>query len=1062
MIVINGEIRRDVVVRLDKTLLRIGRPLLVGAILLLAAAGSALSNGPAAKPSPYWKNQITFPDDPFRIAGASSSEPGWIKFTILLEPYDPNIVYFQDSHKYTFHYHFAIELLEPFVGMSREQFDRATLYRQGRKAVLGAVIMPPVGGYPPPPSYPEYGIQFVGQDAYSKEEIAALFKIVKAGTLADPSVQAFYFPAYEQTATARANHDWFEAQNIPISSAARWAEGNVCYSNGWAIGELKYVEGAGIQDAYLSGQLKPGDIILTDGVPAEIPFLAGVISLSPSTPNSHVAILATTFGVPFVHLAVSTDADRALDLVGHTIALCAFEHEGACDIRLIDAEGVLDDATIAEILLLKKPAGLNISPVAHYGAYSACTDGLLPSDIKYFGGKAANFGILRTSVPGNSPVAVAFSFDLWNDFLDQRLTTGRTLREEIATHLSSFTYPPSDMAELSDVLADIRDLFRDDDVTSFTQSQRNAIIGILQDPRYGFDPNKNIRFRSSTNVEDTEQFTGAGLYDSYSGCLADELDGDTRGPCICDPENSGERGVFRAIRRVFASFYNDNAFLERLRHGINEADVGMALLVHHSFPDEIELANGVATVQRSHPTTWDIRLVTQDGATSVANPEPGCIPEEVAVKVYSFGAFPTLVRQSNLVPLGAKVMQWQKDYVDLSNLLVKVGERFSEVTGKSTFLLEMEYKKDAPDGRLVVKQVRQIPQPDTTETITPFLISEPAQYYTFQGEFGDVFANHRLKSRWQFETRSCWLTKTNMADSLYAKVAFEYLADARIRTLTGTPSDWPMASHSFDGTDTTDTWLMQHLGNPRTCGLHTRQVLSLVSPAENPLLTLSDVGSLELEVEYKHPVPSWNAQGPTTTTTDMIRLCRPPQSQPGDLLQERTFQGPGGVSIKTSFYWPPPPAGMTAGYTAPLVCWVETIIEGYTSEAIILRGYYSQTYRPEHHNFDEHFLFEPQLEPDLSPVVLAELRNRNIWLIHVLGGISGTKITTYGYENETFLSGDLDHDNRIDLQDFALLGQNWRHSICDSCGGADLNGDGFVGFEDLMEFAQNWLTGMVP
>jgi hypothetical protein len=189
--------------------------------------------------------------------------------------------------------------LEPFVGMTREQFDQATLYRQGRKAVLGAVILPPVGGYPPPPSYPEYGIQFVGLDAYSKEEIAAMFSLVKARILADPGVQAFYFPSYEQTSTARANREWFEAQNIPISSAARWAEGNVCYSNGWAIGELKYVEGTGIQEAYLSGQLNRGDILLTDGVPAEIPFVAGVISLSPSTPNSHVAILATTWGGSF-------------------------------------------------------------------------------------------------------------------------------------------------------------------------------------------------------------------------------------------------------------------------------------------------------------------------------------------------------------------------------------------------------------------------------------------------------------------------------------------------------------------------------------------------------------------------------------------------------------------------------------------------------------------------------------------------------------------------------------------------------------------------------------------
>ena len=108
-----------------------------------------------------------------------------------------------------------------------------------------------------------------------------------------------------------------------------------------------------------------------------------------------------------------------------------------------------------------------------------------------------------------------------------------------------------------------------------------------------------MRIRSSTNVEDSEEFSGAGLYDSYSGCLADEFDVDEIGPSLCDPNEPNERGVFRAIRRVFASFYNQNAFLERIRYSVNESEVGMALLAHHSFPDEIELANGVATIEKS-------------------------------------------------------------------------------------------------------------------------------------------------------------------------------------------------------------------------------------------------------------------------------------------------------------------------------------------------------------------------------------------------------------------------------------------------------------------------------
>ena len=73
----------------------------------------------------------------------------------------------------------------------------------------------------------------------------------------------------------------------------------------------------------------------------------------------------------------------------------------------------------------------------------------------------------------------------------------------------------------------------------------------------------------------------------WSGCVLYDTDNNDTGPSHCDPDEPEERGVFRAMRKVYASFYNLNAYLERLRHGVNESEVGMALLVHHSYPDDI-------------------------------------------------------------------------------------------------------------------------------------------------------------------------------------------------------------------------------------------------------------------------------------------------------------------------------------------------------------------------------------------------------------------------------------------------------------------------------------------
>ena len=164
------------------------------------------------------------------------------------------------------------------------------------------------------------------------------------------------------------------------------------------------------------------------------------------------------------------------------------------------------------------------------------------------GGKAANYGLLRDAIPAESPVAGAYSFDLWNGFMDQAVTGGNTLRQEIAARLSAYqTWPPPDVRALTEELDGIRDMIKNTAETTFTPALRNAVMRMLGDPQYGFDPNSKIKFRSSTNVEDSDTFIGAGLYSSYSGCIADELDSDSDGPSICDPDQPSERGVFSLI-----------------------------------------------------------------------------------------------------------------------------------------------------------------------------------------------------------------------------------------------------------------------------------------------------------------------------------------------------------------------------------------------------------------------------------------------------------------------------------------------------------------------------------
>ena len=136
-----------------------------------------------------------------------------------------------------------------------------------------------------------------------------------------------------------------------------------------------------------------------------------------------------------------------------------------------------------------------------------------------------------------------------------------------------------------------------------------------------------------------------------------------------------------------------------------------------------------------------------------------------------------------------------------------------------------------------------------------------------------------------------------------------------------------------------------------------------------------------------------------------------------------------------------------------------SVVFGEAIEPIVLHGWYSQTYRPEHHNFAEHFMFEPRLEPGISPQILDELGAQDIRLIHFFYEFGREWVRTYGFEGKVFYPADIDGDEDTDFADYAMLAGRWQDIVCDECGGADLNGDGRVTDADLRELAYHWLAG---
>lgn len=943
-----------------------------------------------------WKNQVCFPDERFlrRASWRDASDLRWVKFAILLS--DPCRVVYQDSTKYVLHDDFAVARLEAFRGLSRAAFDDVSLYRANQQVILGSLLYPPLSAVSN--NVAEYGIQLAGRDPYPRELVARLCEVIRSTVAGPPGMVAYYFPAFEQSTAAAQDERYFAEHGIALSSPLRWVSGDQVYSVGWALGRLTFAPAAEINAAYSTGDLGPADVLLTDGVPADIPYVSGLLSLAPATPNSHVAIQANAYRTPFAYVAGAANQERLRQLAGREVVCQTSVRWGLNVVDVIETEGLLDAALRAELLALKQPPPVKIKPMAHRGVLALPAEGLVLDDIQYVGGKAANFGLLRRVLPANSPPAIAFSCDLWQEFMDQLLPGGVTLRAEISNRLAGFTYPP-DIAAVQANLAAMRYLITHG--TTFSAAQQLAITNALRQ----FDLLRNIRFRSSSNAEDTKSFSAAGLYDSFSGCLADDLDGDSAGPCRCDPEEANERGVFRAIRKVYASFYNDNAFLERLRHGMDESEVGMALLVHHSTPDDQELANGVATVSFDPaPHCLVARLVTQAGAVSVTNPGDNSRPEIVLVRD---GGSATQEQSSTLVPLGSRVLNWPADYAELARMFFLVYSNYCgwlpDKPPADYPILDFEYKKAVP-GVLRVKQVREVPAAGPSLGV-PYLLNDPTTYAVYQYEASSVFANHRAKCRLTLQNKTLRLTATNLAERFHTDALFEYRDGTNLLALTGAPGAWPNATHTVTnepglGVVAEDRWTVGAGQGQRWYRL--RSAIPVVNAAERAIVTRREVQKW-LRVTYAAPVLMLDHHGnEVLTNQEEIRLIYCPVLSNAPPVSTESFAAPSGPSFSITYFEvlgelqrrsgisPYPPLG-----ASPLPPLAETRITGLTSEPLVLHSYYAQSAAPGH--WSAEYIFEPRLDPAVSAAQLRELEAADSRLLYVFHHIvEGVRVKVLG------------------------------------------------------------------
>lgn len=606
---------------------------------------------------------------------SDSSLPGARSMKTLIDRVDDNHLYFINTNTYPLHYEFASEHLSatgdlPLVPSQAEFNDN--YFTSQRRFLLGAVT------YYEGPDKWTYEIS--PYDTATPEMILESFELIRKAAYFGEDL---YFHPSGGVVEATAKE--LEGE-IPIVTTEELYKGTdyQALNLGTSCGRLVFLTAEELASSHVSFQ----DIVILDAVPNDITVAQGIVTEEFQTPLSHVNVLSQNRGTPNMGLRGVFDSEEFRALEGEWVSLTvgAFDYS----IELIDSSDA-ESCIIQPEPIDITPMNLEVTELADIETlYDPDSDVPLreqvSANVPAFGGKASHYGPLAHIEEANAPKAFAIPVYYYNQFIVEN-----GFADQIAALLADDEFL-TDASVRDEALAALRE-------EMLVAPLNVEFMAQLVDKLESEYPGVRMRFRSSTNAEDLGDFTGAGLYTSKSGTVGDF-----------------DEPIEDAIREVWSSVWFFRAFEERQYHGIDHNKVGMALLVHNSFPDED--ANGVASTANPFDSAGvepGFYINVQEGEASVVQPDRGITTDQF-IYYYSLQGQPTVfLEHSNLVPEGETVLTAEETH-RLGVALEAIHQFFYPAYGANSesgwYAMDTEFKFDAgEDGEsvLYVKQARPYP-----------------------------------------------------------------------------------------------------------------------------------------------------------------------------------------------------------------------------------------------------------------------------------------------------------------------------------------------------------------
>ncbi|MBL4682941.1 MAG: hypothetical protein JKY37_00005, partial [Nannocystaceae bacterium] len=566
----------------------------------------------------------------------SSAKSGAVSAKTVFDTIDEQF-YIQNSTKYPIHWDFAFANLSgagrPIVPQLAD-FNQSEYYTPDRRFILGAIT------YYEGPEVWTYEIS--PYDTASAAQIELAYEEIKESAYFGEEL--FFHPTSE--AVSR------EAEALPASVKIVTTEELYAgqqfqiLNTGETYAQLRFIRAAELETEFVSFR----ELVVLDNVPNDIAVVAGIITEEFQTPLSHINVLSQNRGSPNLGLRGAFDHEELRPLAGKWVHLVVEADNWTIkETTQAEADAWWQDHRPATVMVPDKDLTVTeLTDIVDLLDPELPVAEAIKKAIPAFGGKATNFAVLP-KIGGNLNPPRAFSVPVY--FYDQFLReNGFDTRIEALLADPAFT---GDVVTRDAKLNELRDDMR---VAPLNAEFEETLMTKLTEEYPGI----RMRFRSSTNAEDLDGFTGAGLYTSKSGQPGSEME-----------------PVADAVRKVWASVWFFRAFDEREFRGIDHLAVGMSLLVHRSFPNEE--ANGVALTANIFDQSGaepGFYINVQQGDASVVKPDAGVTSDQL-VYHFDFPGQPVVfVAHSSLVAEGETVLTNQQLY-DLGTALKSIHLYFS-------------------------------------------------------------------------------------------------------------------------------------------------------------------------------------------------------------------------------------------------------------------------------------------------------------------------------------------------------------------------------------------------